>query len=169
MAELQRFTTEYVDLEDRVRLAGEVAPDRTEVLWLTQRLLVRLLPHLLGWLGQQTGDDARGELMQGFAQQAAMAALEPEAPVRGPHNRAWLVHSVDIAAGSDGMRLTFKSAPSGEADESVSLTLQAQPLRQWLTILHGQFLMAEWPMAVWPVWLTETHPAQASRPRALLH
>ena len=151
MAELQRFTTEYVDIEDRIRLAGEISPDRTEVLWLTQRLLVRLLPHLLGWLGQQTGNDARGEILQGFAQQAAMAALEPQAPVQSlPHDRAWLVHSVDIAAGSDGMKLTFKSPTSGEASEPVSLTLQAQPLRQWLTILHGQFQKAEWSISVWP-------------------
>ena len=42
MAELQRFTTEYVEIEDRIRLAGETAPGHTVVLWLTQRLLARL-------------------------------------------------------------------------------------------------------------------------------
>lgn len=66
MAELQRFTTEYVEIEDRIRLAGETAPGHTVVLWLTQRLLARLLPHLLQWLEQQTGATIRGDILQGF-------------------------------------------------------------------------------------------------------
>ena len=170
MAELRRITTEFIDIEDRIRLAGEVAPGQTVVLWLTQRLLGRLLPHLVGWLEQQTGNDVRGEILQGFAQQAAMAALEPQAPVPGqPHDRGWLVHSVDIATGRDGLRLTFKTGAPGESGEPFSLTLQAQPLRQWLNILYDQYRKGEWPQASWPAWLTEARPPQAGRPTALLH
>ncbi len=167
MAELQRFTTEYVEIEDRIRLAGEVAPCHTVVLWLTQRLLARLLPHLLKWLEQQTGATLRGDVLQGFAQQAAMAALEPQDPVPVPHELAWLVHSVDIAAASDGVGLTFK--PAGDANKLTRLTLQAQPLRQWLNILYGQYQKAEWPLTVWPAWLAEACSGEASKPMTMLH
>ena len=50
LLELQRLTTEYVDAEDRMRLTGEIRPGETLVLWLSQRLLMRLLPHLFLWL-----------------------------------------------------------------------------------------------------------------------
>lgn len=39
---LQRITTEYIEAEDRIRLAGE-AGEKTMVLWLTQRFLNRLI------------------------------------------------------------------------------------------------------------------------------
>ena len=43
MGTLQRCTTEYVECEDRIRLAGELASGATVVLWLTQRLMNRLI------------------------------------------------------------------------------------------------------------------------------
>ena len=44
--DLHRITTEYIDSEDRIRLTGQLASGDTVVLWLTQRLLNRLVPHL---------------------------------------------------------------------------------------------------------------------------
>ena len=43
---LGRVTTVYVDVEDRFRLSGEAQDGLVLVLWLTQRLLCRLVPHL---------------------------------------------------------------------------------------------------------------------------
>lgn len=54
-AALQRITTEYRAQEDRLCLTGERANGDAVVLWLTQRLLNRLVPHLTGWLEQQKG------------------------------------------------------------------------------------------------------------------
>ena len=44
---LTRITTRYVALEDRIRLAGEVEGAGMVSIWLTRRLLQRLLPKLL--------------------------------------------------------------------------------------------------------------------------
>ena len=79
MSELQRITSEYVENEDRVRLTCEVETGATEILWLTQRLLIRIVNHLLQWLEQQTSvatpealkDKQAADLVQGFAQQTA--------------------------------------------------------------------------------------------------
>ena len=51
---LRRITTEYIEIEDRLRISGEIADAEAVVIWLTQRLLLRLLPLLLQWLDQQT-------------------------------------------------------------------------------------------------------------------
>jgi len=167
MAELQRITTQYIDSEDRIRLCGESAPNETVVLWLTQRLLNRLVPHLLTWLEQQAGvpggigSDVRADVVHSFAQQAALASMEMQAPVQAHTARqTWLVQSVDVTVNPQLVRLTFKGADTAQQDASLEATvsMQAQPLRQWLSILHAQCTRAGWmsPEAtntVWPEWL----------------
>ena len=172
MAELQRITTLFVDSEDRIRLAGEDGAGQTQVLWLSQRLLNRLLPHLCAWLEQQApapgrsyADAARSEVLQSFAQLAAQAALEPQVPVPShAPSGAWLVHSVDIATTDQVVTLNFKAAGAAQA---ATLTLPEQALRQWLNILHDQYAAAEWPLTPWPEWVaqTPTPPTQTT----LLH
>ena len=175
MAELQRITTEFVDAEDRIRLAGEDAGGDALVLWLTQRLLNRLVAHLCAWLEQRIPTNihhyaaaAQAEVIQSFAQQAALAALEPQPPVQSSvQSRAWLVHSVDIASGDQGVMLTFKAAEAGSP--CATLTLQDQPLRQWLNILHDQYQKAEWPLTVWPEWMAAPQPVSAPPHAVILH
>ena len=173
MAELQRITTLFVDSEDRIRLAGEDAAGQSLVLWLTQRLLGRLLPHLFAWLERRASppssnhaDAARAEVLQSFAQLAALAALEPQTPVPShAPSGAWLVHSVDIASTDQVVMLSFKDA--GGIAEPATLTLPEQALRQWLNILHDQYAAAEWPLTQWPEWVAR--PPTAPTHAALLH
>lgn len=163
--QLQRITTEYVELEDRIRVSGELANGDTVVLWITQRLLNCLVPHLTAWLARQVNpassipsvQAAHHEMVQGFAQQAARAQLVPESPVCASSPMAlWRVNAVDIAQGEDVLALTFK----GEATAQATLTLAAQPLRQWLGIVHEQTLRGEWSTAVWPAWMQADTLAQ---------
>lgn len=162
MAELQRITTRFVDNEDRIRLAGEDGTGQALVLWLTQRLVNRLLPHLCAWLERRASpssqvDGAHTEVLQSFAQQAALAALEPLAPVSGDApSGTWLVHSVDITTAEHALILTFKDAVgAGDFRESATLTLSEQALRQWLKILYDQYAAAEWSLARWPEWVAQ--------------
>ena len=173
MAELQRITTKFVDREDRIRLAGEDGTGQALVLWLTQRLLGRLLPHLCAWLERRASspdnshaDAARAEVLQSFAQQAALAALEPQAPVsiHAPSS-AWLVHSVDVTTADHAVTLSFKD--DATAAEAATMRLSEQALRQWLNILHDQYVAAEWPLTPWPEWVAR--PPAAPAQSALLH
>lgn len=154
---LQRITTDYVDLEDRIRLSGEMESAATVVVWLTQRLLERLLPVLLLWLEQQSADTAHAEMLHDFAQQAAEAGLTPQIPVRADvSSTAWLALSVDIAQSDQAVSLTLR----GSDGQDVNLTLVANPLRQWLAILHDAYCKAGWPLTVWPEWIrARTLPA----------
>jgi hypothetical protein len=165
--ELQKITSEYLEHEDRVRLSGEVDAGSTEVLWLTQRLLILMIEHLSAWLEEQSGgsgsESARAEhtteMLQGFAQQAASAELVPEQPVQQRSNsRAWLVNSVDITRGPEAIVLTFKGADGEEA----TLNLEAQHLRQWLGIVYSLWGLAGWPLAVWPQWMQRSESVDTS-------
>lgn len=169
MNELQRITTEYIEAEDRLRLAGQVAEGQPVVLWLTQRLLLRLVPHLCGWLEKQTSAGAPVEIVQGFAQQAALASLESAEPVRPPEETVGaLVLSVDLTTSARLLVMQFKIETGGEA--VASLAFEARPLRQWLGIVHGRWLAAGWPAGPWPDWLVEAKaPRTASRMTAVLH
>ncbi len=117
MLELTRFTCEYIDREDRIRLLGETVEGTTVVLWLTQRLVLRLVPHLCEWVEKNSTvagfftDHLPGQaqLWQGFAQQAAQAELAPQTPVTlQPHAPRWLVVEVDVNAKPEHISLCFK-------------------------------------------------------------
>ena len=166
---LQRITTEYIDLEDRVRLAGETADGERVVLWLTRRLLDRLLPHLLGWLEKRhvpTTSRLYEEARQGFAQEAARAGLKPEPAVStSAANRGWLVTAVDVNADDQRVLLNFK----GQAEvDQIWLVVEEAPLRQWLGIIHALYIGASWPLSLWPAWMS-TPDKPAEQPQRLMH
>jgi hypothetical protein len=145
---LQRLTTQYVDVEDRIRVSGEDAGGRIQVMWMSQRLLNRLVPALCKMLGgpQQGG---RADMLNSFEQQAAQAQLTPQEPVRaGAGSVAWLVARVDIASTANGMRLSFH----GSGGELAATVMAELPLRQWLSILRDQYRVADWPASAWPAW-----------------
>ena len=173
MATLQRITTEYIELEDRIRLTGELAQGHTVVLWFTQRLLNRLIPHLATWLSRQIApassipsvQAAHQDIVQGFAQHAAWAQLAHEPPVRvSSEGLVWRVDSVDIAQSEEAVVLTFK----GEGEAQATLMLAAQPLRQWLGIVFEQYQRGEWPTTAWPGWM-EAARTQAAQGAMALH
>jgi hypothetical protein len=187
---LQRRTSIYSDVEDRFRITGEVSDESTRCLWLTQRLLLRLVPHILEWLNEIAraegkGDLGQAELMQDFAQQAAKARLEPQAAVpvptmpdpnaaiettpgaatAGQQEAIWLVKEVDISKSTNGiLTLTFKH----ESANGVQLAMAPIELRQWLIILHSQWLQAGWPAAIWPEWV-DTSPKASDQAVKELH
>lgn len=164
---LQRITTGYSELQDRICLAGVDSGNQTVVLWLTHRLLNRLVPHLCQWLERQLGTSPLSELKQEFAQQKAWAELEPQAPVRAEaDNPGVLVHSVDLKSTRAGMDLLFKDV-GGNVE--ASLQLAPKPLRQWLSILHAHYQRAGWLAALWPSWVTDAKTPQQTNRAALLH
>lgn len=168
MKSLQRITTKYVEHEDRIRLTGEMASGEVLILWLTQRLLKRLIPHLSGWLEQQTDKVPLAEVRQEMAQQKARLELEPQAPVRADAQaQGVLIYSVDLKAAKASLGLVFKNATYQEV---ARLQLQTKPLRQWLGIVHGQYVKAQWPTDVWPTWVEQAHVGKAPIARnAALH
>ncbi|MCX5864962.1 MAG: hypothetical protein NTW42_07810 [Deltaproteobacteria bacterium] len=158
---LQRITTEYIDTEDRVRLSGDVGTDFPVEIWLTQRLLQRLVPMLLRCLERQGADMPHAEILHGFAQQAAKAELIPQTPVQAVIGSvAWLVQSVDIVQSEQAISLTFSGVGGQDA---TTMTLAINPLRQRLSILCAVCLKADWTLEMWPRWLLESVPSSGQQ------
>ena len=170
---LERVTTRYSVAQDRICLAGELPGGSPVVLWLTQRLLRRLLPPLLAWLQEQggaahavMGQALYADALQGFAQQAARAQLQPQAPVQVPEGSlSCLVERVDMGRSPEAVHLVFRDAQGAVA----AMVLQARPLRQWLGIVFDAWQQAEWPLEVWPDWLRESVPAKTVSAGGLMH
>lgn len=161
---LNRITTEYVDSEDRFRVTGQVGENEVVEVWLTQRLLTRVLPHYFKWLEGQSDSALPKEIVQSFAQQAAKANLKKQPPVkRTPNSQALLVHAVDISPSKAGLGMRFKS----NDDEAATLSLPATQLRQWLNIVRTLWHKAGWPMDVWPEWMATSESQSAPHDKAV--
>ena len=184
MPELQRITCEYSEPEDRTRLIGEPVqalaldssnePKQVIVLWLSQRLLSRLVSYLCKHLEMENISALQAEIQQTFAQQAAMAALEPQPPVSAlaangsdrNTTSGTLIHSIDVTAVSSALQMAFK-----DAEQTIvgRLSMAPQPLRQWLQIVFEQYQRAQWSLEVWPTWVTETRRSSTYEPTWTTH
>lgn len=176
MTQLHRISTQYDPDEDRIRLTGTDDGGQTLVLWLTQRLLNRLMPHLCEGLEKMAaqpgkpssaaGQDLRAHMEQSFAQQKAKAELPRQQPVVPVADAAqWRVDTVDVKHGASGVRIVLKRAAEGH---QATLTLPTPVLRQWLGIVFEQYRRAGWSAQVWPAWMEEAAaPAPKAVPGAL--
>lgn len=155
---LTRITTRYVAAEDRVRLSGQLEGAGTVAVWLTLRLLNRLLPKLLSGLEgrpaqMSLGEALRGEVLHGFAQRKAIAAMPATAPVQIADDTVhWVAEAVVISRSATGVALTFRARDGRE----VLLALMGEALRQWLAIVYRAYGAAGWPGDFWPTWLVES-------------
>lgn len=167
MTALQRITTVYSDVQDRLRLSGEGEQGQRVVLWLTQRLANRLVAHVCDGLGAGSGDTLASQVQRSFALQAATASLAQQPPVQPASDTPEaLVHSVEVTSSQAGVLLVFKGAGSEVLAE---LNLPHVPLQQWLGIVHGQYRNAQWPTTAWPAWVEEAQSPSPSSSAAVLH
>lgn len=168
MAELEKLTTQYIPLEDRIRLSGKISGDKIVTIWLTQRMLAQLLPHLFDWLNKKNSNDVKAEwsrdesisdIVQSFAQEAAVANLtqQDQTPVTpGETTDHLLVNSIDITSGDLAIKLGFKSDTPHDELKLIELSMAHEPLRQWLHILYAQSSEGGWDLRCWPEWMNES-------------
>lgn len=150
MDTIQRITTTYLENEDRIRLVGENARGETIIIWLTRRLLDRLLPVLLNTIDNSAETDNQHELIQGFAQQAAVSGIPQSRPIiPKAESASWVAISVDVAHKTDCVDLSFK-----DEQKAAMLSLERIQLRQWLGILYMAYEKAEWATDIWPNWFS---------------
>jgi hypothetical protein len=160
MITLQRITSEYIESEDRIRLTATTGARETLILWITQRLLIRLIGHFLKWLDKEAPEVARSSAvgseaksaLQGMAQQSAAAKLQEQSAVTAnPDSAALLVKEIDIKMSEAVVLLVFKCDDGRKAELSFTI----QQLRQWLGMIHQLWRQAEWPVSVWPDWMDD--------------
>ena len=150
MDTIQRITTTYLENEDRIRLVGESATGETIIIWLTRRLLDRLLPVLLNTIDKTAVADNQHELIQGFTQHAAVSCIPQSRPIIPKSESAsWIAISIDVAHKADGVNLSFK-----DEKKVAMLSLDRILLRQWLNIVYMAYEKADWYNDIWPSWFS---------------
>lgn len=172
---LSRLTTAYVPEEDRVRVSGLRSDNSTTVIWLTQRLLNRIIPVLADWLENLESDLPRADLLHSIKQDRAVARhgqriqQGEETPVVADATAStWLAISVDIQPRQEHINLVFKDRTS-EPLNTAALVLHPDALRQWLNIVLTACRQAQWPLDAWPDWML-AHRATTQTPlRRQLH
>jgi hypothetical protein len=155
---IHRFVTDYNDTEDRIRLVCETDAGPV-ILWLTQRLLQRLVPALVRWLEQQQGRTSKALTAFAFAQSSARKRRIP------PQLPSWLVRTVSLHREKGQIRLTFKA----DASRTAAITLAIAPLYKWLELLYDAYLAAQWPLTAWPAWVTERASVFSNNQPAVWH
>lgn len=182
--QLRKLTTRYVANEDRFLISAE--GDRGHInLWLTQRLIKSLLPHLLEWLGPRTvSDDARSaqvhapsaenasdnrvqnssattpQLASQLVAQTRKAVSQVDA---SKATQSILVQTIQLQPRDDILRLIFE-LPNEEA----VLLLQSEHLRIWLGALYNGWQQAGWP-DLWPDWMKQAHRVHSQYPAPMMH
>lgn len=164
MDSISRITTQYSEVEDRIRLSGELPDETAVVFWMTHRLVARLVPVLANWLEKQTGDLPMPEVRQEMAQQAAEAGMTSQPPVEAPAcSNIVLVESVDLRFSDEAARVTFKYGN----EQAAYLLLNPVALRQWLGILRRAFERGGWSLDIWPEW-SRIAPAPKENPQGVM-
>lgn len=183
MPAANRFTTRYEMSEDRIKLSLELSGKNVQVLWLTRRLLNRILPHLLGRLQgigpiapapsnmeSQAATAGSSDAAQRFNQEAAVSAITRQPAVASSEKTpagpvAFLITSVDVCTSPATMFLDFKC---GE-QRLHRLPFGEDVLRQWLSIIYSQYRVGGWDETFWPNWIHSSETTNSAKYDLLLH
>jgi hypothetical protein len=161
MTTLKRITSEYIEAEDRIRIAGLTEKNEALSLWFTMRLTSRLVTHCVALIGSNgtelkkaaTNDEQVKNNLQGMVQQSAEQEIVREPAVTVTKDSpSLLIKEIDLKTSSGGIIMVFKENETS----SYELYLEGQQLRQWLGMLYLIWQKAEWPLHVWPEWMDKS-------------
>lgn len=157
---IQRFTTEYIPAEDRIRLSLEYNEGPVRLLWLTRRLCVRLIPQLVKLLSQNNrlvGEQGapKTDNAQRRSQMSALGQLEQQTPVRASEDQqdveAHLVTHLSVRMARGVVLVDFKIS---EDHLVQTLPFPEAALRQWLVVTEACFRKGAWVEDIWPEWIS---------------
>ena len=143
-----------------MRLSLERGDDSIAVLWLTRRLMRRLVPQIVKVVDAlprlQTGGAAApvSDNAQRRSQMDALGKIEQQAPVLSGELPAGLenhlITGLSLRMTKAAVLIDFKIG-----EETVqTLPFSEAALRQWLGLLHLNFRKGEWVEDIWPKWIT---------------
>lgn len=156
---IQKITTSFVEEEDRIRLVGENADGETLIIWLSRRLMNRLIPVVFNKINVANQPVLAAKLIQEFAQHAAVSSIPKAAPIiPNTESIEWLASSIDIADTATHLNLSIKNET-----ELAVLSLEITQVRQWLAIVHHAYIKAAWDDQIWPDWFIGNHPSAEIR------
>tara|TARA_B100001250_G_C19731284_1_gene758628 strand:- start:57 stop:572 length:516 start_codon:yes stop_codon:yes gene_type:complete len=161
MNKLKRITSEYIVAEDRIRIAALTEANKTLILWFTMRMMRHVITHCLTLLSKRSPeirkpsleDERSHDAIQSLVQRSAQQELPPEKAVSTNESSPnYLIEEVDLTHNAKGLIMILKK--EGTASSKIFLT--NQQLRQWLAMIYTLWQKADWPMTLWPEWISAT-------------
>ena len=133
-----KMTLGYDEEEDRIYLDC-LTPSQTQIrLWVTQRLMQRLVRHLECSTVSHTLGNSRQDVSTGIA------ASNHEDPVpAGLHGQSFLVSSVDVSTRDSDILLVWRGVSE---DQSAAFSLPINSRGDWLRGVMLCFEKARWPV-----------------------
>jgi len=162
---IKTFTGRYIPVEDRLRLDAVDVDGNRQSLFMTRRLVDRIIPVMVAHLERQTPEGMPGELVQEMQQDGALqihAEGGSEAPVAvEPEFVPWLCRTVHLTKTGAGLVVVF----TDEATIEAQMPMSTDNLRVVLDIFKTLYTSAEWGLQAFPGWMQT--PASAEAPQML--
>jgi len=162
MSEVQKFSILYDAAEDRLAWDAEYKDGATTRMWLTQRLCRAMVDAIVPMLKPSAAQEVLREhqtTMQSWEQAAAMSDFGKVPAVQTqPQTVVGLVKTVNIKPEDGKLVLSFDFGAVGPC----VIIVNAQQLRQTLSVIHGLYAAAAWPRDFWPAWIADPSAAPRS-------
>ena len=162
---IQTFTGRYDPVEDRFRLDAVNAAGEKQSIFLTRRLVDRVIPVLVSHLEGKTPDGAPADLAQGMSQPHARQARQTgEATPAVAATPTWLCRTMHFQKADHGLNVIF----TNDTQVDAVMPMVEANLRAVLDILLELYTKANWPTEPLPEWMKSEAtvtllPARATR------
>ena len=164
-------TMQFDPLEDRIIMDCSNKSKDTQRLWLTRRLLNRLIPSLTDQLEVNSSNKISKELEQAFAQEKAeIKKIKTKSVVLKKDNPSWLVTSVKVEKSTFEFKLLFinekglETVGKDDNQKKAEFVLAISNLRQWLNALFKIYTKAEWDTKCFPNWIDDFNLKYEKKP-----
>ena len=155
-------TMNFEPLEDRIAMNSSDKKGRVQRLWLSRRLLDRLIPTLANQLEMNSDSQITAEFEQSFAQEKAeidkkkLKAVKVEA-----ENPSWLVTTIHVGRNKNDFQLLFigqSTTNKVSSPKQAKFDLVIENLRRWLNALYKIYIKADWETKAFPLWIRGNRP-----------
>ena len=163
------FTSRYDVIEDRLRFDAVDAQGGKQAIYLTRRLVDRVIPVLVSHLEGKTPSGVPPDLAQGMSQsrarQVRQAGETTQAVVADNETPTWLCRTIHIQKVEHGLTVIFTDDTGIDA----VMPMVDANLRAVLDIFLELYTKANWPTVSFPVWMMKPDatltvaPAQGER------
>ena len=161
--QIKTFTGRYIPVEDRLRLDAVDVYGSKQSLFMTRRLVDRIIPVMVEHLEGQTPGGVPSDLVQEMQQDKARqlhAEGGSEAPVEvAPEFVNWLCRTVHLT--KSGLSLSVVFTDDTHIDAHMPMT--AENLRVVLDIFRTLYTSAEWGLQAFPDWMQAKAGSEAPR------
>lgn len=147
------FTARYDAIEDRLRLDAVDAQGGKQAIFLTRRLVDRVIPVLVSHLEGKTPDGVPAELAQGMSQsrarQVRQAGETTQAVIADNETPTWLCRTIHLQKAAYGLNVIF----TDDTRIDTIMPMVEANLRAVLDIFLDLYTKANWPTEPFPEWM----------------